>query len=266
MGCCRSKYQILSKVGTSGSGVTYLALLDSSGLDLIVDRTHTIPSMVALKHIKSEAIFENEIRMLKILSKRSGIKYYGVLRDGAHKFIVMTMINGCDLHNYIVQGSLSTRDRYVILYNLAMAIIELHSAGFVHRDIKPENVMVSKNQTVTIVDYGLSYNSSVPINEKLWYSGTLPYRDPNCITGNFQSMRLGDWWAFGQTVVLLLCGKRLYNYENNSYNTLTLVDAGNIIAPFRGVIVRLTSTFKQEGRPTYRDIIHSLKQIVGAHG
>jgi hypothetical protein len=123
--------------------------------------------------------------------------------------------------------------------------------------------MVHENcRTVTIIDYGLSYNSAAAQDKSLWHSGTSGYKDPSCINGNFHSMRLGDWWAFGQIAVLLLCGKCLYDYEHNNYNVLTPDEANAIKAPLRDVIVGLTSLPDQESRPKYINIIQALNLIV----
>jgi len=151
---------------------------------------------------------------------------------------------------------------------VALAIAECHKVGLVHRDIKPENIMVQfrLNDTpiipiIKLIDYGLSCDTIV---KPLWEgcrtrAGTIPYYDLKISLGNIDSMKQGDWWAYGQVLALMFIHKLLYNEDRNVFDTLGPNEYTRIPKGLHRLIDTLTDpNIDQNKRPSESDIIKTL--------
>ena len=164
---------------------------------------------------------------------------------------------------------LNRRQKNLIAYKLAYAILECHSNGIVHRDLKPSNIMVpvdikSKKEDVILVDFGLSCNitkcslSSTCSNTR----GTPGYLDVhdkyNGIDGlDMTLLRQTDWWAYGQIIVYMYSNSELF--ERGTYSKLTDKILKEIPKRLHEMLKMLTDPLRHPNeRPTPGEIIKSV--------
>ena len=104
--------------------------------------------------------FYVEIRVLSDLKHSNVIELEDVFETADRIFIVMEVMNGGELFDYVVEkGTLSETEASVIVRKITSAIAHMHSQGIIHRDLKPENLLLTDkgpNSEVKIIDFGLA--------------------------------------------------------------------------------------------------------------
>ena len=157
--------------------------------------------------LKDLELLKREIEVLKVCQHPNICKMYDVFENESRIFIVMEMLVGGDLFNYLQERNfvISESRAQQIAHLIATAIYYLHSFGIAHRDIKPENILLKdkdEDSEVKIVDFGLSktFGHGETCNDPF---GTLCYVAPEILLGK-QYDKTVDIWSFGVMVYLLL--------------------------------------------------------------
>jgi calcium-dependent protein kinase len=87
---------------------------------------------------------------------------------------------------------------------LFSALNHMHSQGIVHRDIKPENIMVTKDDELKLIDFGLSKRNKSMDNKMQTIAGTPYYMAPEVLNGEYDSKC--DIWSLGVLLYVFMCG------------------------------------------------------------
>ena len=87
---------------------------------------------------------------------------------------------------------------------LFSALNHMHSQGIVHRDIKPENIMVTKEDELKLIDFGLSKRNKSMDNKMQTIAGTPYYMAPEVLKGEYDSKC--DIWSLGVLLYVFMCG------------------------------------------------------------
>ncbi|MBR0062557.1 MAG: Stk1 family PASTA domain-containing Ser/Thr kinase, partial [Oscillospiraceae bacterium] len=147
------RYEILERIGTGGMAVVY------KGLD------HRLNRLVAIKILKADLAQNDELRRrfhaegqaVAMLSHPNIVAVYDVNRKENLDYIVMELIEGITLKQYINRkGILNWKEALHFSTQIAKALGHAHSRGIVHRDIKPQNIMVLKDGSVKVADFGIA--------------------------------------------------------------------------------------------------------------
>jgi len=198
-----SHYKILEKLGSGGMGVVYKAQ------DLKLER------FVALKflppHLSEDA--DAKLRFLQEARAASKLDHpnLGVVYeiDETQWFIAMAFYEGETLKKQVNNNQLSVNGVVEITVQIANGLSCAHKNGIIHRDIKPANVMLTKDGTVKIVDFGLAKlikpvdHLAAPLTKSGTMVGTLPYMSPEQVRGQEVDQRT-DLWSFGAVLYELL--------------------------------------------------------------
>ena len=149
-----NRYEILEVVGTGGMAVVYKA------------RCHRLNRLVAVKILKSEIAKDEELRRrfheesqaVAMLSHPNIVAVYDVSKSSDFEYIVMELIDGITLKQYMQQkgGILNWREALHFITQIMKALSHAHSRGIIHRDIKPHNIMVLKDGSVKVADFGIA--------------------------------------------------------------------------------------------------------------
>ena len=187
------RYEILEVIGIGGMAVVYKA------------RCHRLNRLVAVKILKDEYSQDEEFRgrfhaesqVVATLSHPNIVSVYDVGKSGEADFIVMELIDGISLKQYMEsQGVLNWKETLHFAIQIAKALEHAHSKGIVHRDIKPHNVMVLKNGSVKVSDFGIAQvtaNTSTLTTEAL---GSVHYISPEQAKGGRVDTR-SDIYSLG---------------------------------------------------------------------
>lgn len=148
-----NRYEILEKIGTGGMAVVYKA------------RCHRLNRLVAVKILKEELTGDEEFRRrfkaesqaIAMLSHPNIVSVYDVSRSGNVEYIVMELIDGITLKQYINRkGLLNWKETLHFTTQIVKALGHAHASGIIHRDIKPHNIMILKDGSVKVTDFGIA--------------------------------------------------------------------------------------------------------------
>ena len=178
---------------------------------------------VAIKILKKEKILnkgdleraEREINILKKLSHINLIKIYKTVEDSEAYYMVMEYCEKGELFNYITKNiRLDENISAYYFYQLINGLEYLHSLNIAHRDLKPENLLITKNNILKIIDFGLSNFSQM--NKLLTTPcGSPCYASPEVVGGKQYDGNMIDIWATGIILFVMLCGALPFEGQTN---------------------------------------------------
>ena len=147
-----NRYEILERIGVGGMAVVYKA------------RCHRLNRLVAVKILKEELAqdaefrrrFHDESQAVAMLSHPNIVAVYDVSRSSELDYIVMELIDGITLKQYMQKkgGKLSWREALHFITQIMKALSHAHGRGIIHRDIKPHNMMVLRDGSLKVADFG----------------------------------------------------------------------------------------------------------------
>lgn len=199
-----NRYQLVSKIAGGGMGEVY------RGHDLLLDRTVAVkvlmPSLANDPQLVAR--FKAEARAAARLNHPNVVAVHDWgAEDERTYYMVMEYVAGTDLRDVLVgRGPLEAPHAVEILIAVCDALAAAHATGLVHRDIKPENVLIARDGTVKVADFGIAAVADVeramPGGSIL---GTLRYLAPEQAAGELATYR-SDLWAAGAVFFELLTG------------------------------------------------------------
>ena len=144
--------EILELIGRGGMGAVYKAR--QTELDRVV-ALKILPSAIARDPAFSER-FTREARALAKLNHPGIVALYEFGRSGDLFFFLMEFVDGVNLRQLLQSERLSAREALAIVPRICDALQYAHDSGIVHRDIKPENILLDRQGSVKIADFGIA--------------------------------------------------------------------------------------------------------------
>lgn len=197
------RYEILELIGSGGMANVYKA------------KCHRLNRMVAVKILKSEMAenaeirrrFQDESRAVAQMSHANIVSVYDVPTNGDTEYIVMELIDGITLKQYMDRrGQMDWRESLHFITQIMRALDHAHSRGIIHRDIKPQNIMVLRDGSVKVADFGiacLQNNAQTMTQEAL---GSVHYISPEQARGERIDAR-SDIYSAGVVLYEMLTGR-----------------------------------------------------------
>lgn len=204
-----NRYEILEVIGTGGMAVVYKAL------------DHRLNRLVAVKILKDDFSrnqefrrrFHAESQAVAMLSHPNIVSVYDVSRTGDIDYIVMELIEGVSLKQYLERkGNLNWRETLHFSMQIAKALEHAHGRGIVHRDIKPHNIMILKDGSIKVADFGIARISSAQNTLTREALGSVHYISPEQAKGSRVDCR-SDLYSLGVVMYEMLTGKTPYDGE-----------------------------------------------------
>ena len=198
-----NRYEILERIGTGGMAVVYKA------------KCHRLNRLVAVKILKSDLAqdedfrrrFNAESQAVAQLSHPNIVSVYDVSRGGDIEYIVMELIDGITLKQYMEKrGQLNWRESLHFITQIMRGLSHAHSRGIVHRDIKPQNVMVLRDGSVKVADFGIACleNAAQTLTQEAL--GSVHYISPEQARGDRTDAR-SDIYSAGVVLYEMLTGR-----------------------------------------------------------
>lgn len=200
------RYEILEVIGVGGMAVVYKA------------KCHRLNRMVAIKILKDDFLededfrsrFHAEGRAVAMLSHPNIVSVYDVSTTNGGDYIVMELIEGITLKQYIERkGALDWKETLHFALQIAKALDHAHSRGIVHRDIKPHNIMVLRNGTVKVADFGIARGIAKGNTLRKEALGSVHYISPEQAKGEHVDAR-SDLYSLGVVMYEMATAKQPY--------------------------------------------------------
>lgn len=212
------RYEILSELGQGAMGVVYKAV------DPLIDRTVAIKTinlnLSGDELVDFEERFNREARSAGRLNHPNIVTIYDVGRADHVAFMAMEYLEGRELKEIIASGEVLQPDRVAeIISQVADALAFAHDHGIVHRDIKPANIMVLRNGSVKITDFGIAKMSSGSRTQIGIILGSPKYMSPEQVAGKPVDGR-SDIFSLGAVLYELLTGKPAFGGEDSTLTSI----------------------------------------------
>ena len=189
------RYEIISRIGSGGMADVYKA------------RDHKLDRLVAVKVMKAEfsedkgfiAKFRKEAQAAAGLAHPNVVNVYDVGEDNGIYYIVMELVQGITLKDYITRkGKLTVREATSIAIQVSLGLEAAHKNNIVHRDVKPQNIIISVDGKVKLSDFGIARAaSSNTISSNVM--GSVHYSSPEQVRGGFSDAK-SDIYSLGITM------------------------------------------------------------------
>ena len=197
------RYEILELIGSGGMANVYKA------------RCHRLNRLVAVKILKSDLAenadfrrrFRDESRAVAQLSHANIVSVYDVSTSGETEYIVMELIDGITLKQYMERrGRMDWRESLHFISQIMRGLSHAHSRGIIHRDIKPQNIMVLRDGSVKVADFGIAClaNASQTLTQEAL--GSVHYISPEQARGDRIDAR-SDIYSAGVVLYEMLTGR-----------------------------------------------------------
>ena len=206
-----ARYEIQELIGVGGMAVVYRAY------DIIEDK------IVAIKILKDEFLgnkefvrrFKNESKAIAVLSHPNIVKVYDVSFETKIQYIVMEYIDGITLKEFISQRKvINWKDALYFVNQILSALKHAHSKGVIHRDIKPQNIMLLKDGTIKVTDFGIarfSRNETQTMTDRA--IGSVHYIAPEQAKGSVIDEK-ADIYSVGVMLYEMLTGRLPFEADN----------------------------------------------------
>ncbi len=205
-----NRYEVLEVIGVGGMAVVYKA------------RCHRLNRLVAIKILKDEYSkdeefcrrFHAEGQAVAMVSHPNIVSVYDVSSSHDADYIVMELIDGISLKQYMEKkGVLNWKETLHFAIQISKALEHAHGRGIVHRDIKPHNVMVLKNGSVKVTDFGIARVMSESHTLTREALGSVHYISPEQAKGGRVDNR-SDLYSLGVVMYEMMTGRPPYNGES----------------------------------------------------
>ena len=205
-----NRYELLELIGTGGMANVYKA------------KCHRLNRLVAIKILKSELAenaefrrrFRDESLAVAQLSHANIVSIYDVSSSQGIDYIVMELIDGITLKQYMERrGKMDWREALHFITQIMRGLSHAHSRGIIHRDIKPQNIMVLRDGSVKVADFGIACLADAHQTLAQEALGSVHYISPEQAKGERLDAR-SDIYSAGVVLYEMLTGR--LPFEGNS--------------------------------------------------
>jgi tRNA A-37 threonylcarbamoyl transferase component Bud32 len=209
----QGRYVLVAEVGKGAMGVVY------EGWDNILERKIAIKQLANfISDDESYAArFRREARTLARMIHINIVQVYDLIVDHGRLWMALEFVEGGNLASFLKdRGFLSVDETSKIAIPVAQGLAHAHEQGVVHRDLKPANILLTRNHTPKISDFGIAkISESSELTQVGSVLGSPPYMSPEQCTGGLVDFKT-DVYALGITLYKLLTGKVPFEGDTSS--------------------------------------------------
>ncbi len=196
------RYEILEVIGEGGMAIVYRAL------------DHRLNRDVAVKIMRDEMAADEEFRRrfcteshaVAMLSHPNIVAVYDVSHNDNVEYIVMELVDGITLKQYMERkGVVAWKEVVHFTKQISKALAHAHERGIIHRDIKPQNIMLLRDGTIKVGDFGIAALENEVYENNGEAIGSIHYIAPEQARGECPDAR-SDIYSLGVMMYEMLTG------------------------------------------------------------
>jgi predicted Ser/Thr protein kinase len=205
-------YRLVRRLGSTAHSGVYLAERDSTHLNVVLKVLRQSPEQ--RNSIEAFDRFLQEYETIADMSHPNIVRIYDLGVSDNHAHIAMEYLAGGDLRAKIDKG-VAERQAVQYLRQIASALSAVHAKGVLHRDLKPGNIMLRKDGSIALIDFGLakSAKSEAEVEDRDGIFGTPYYMSPEQGHGNGVDER-SDIYSLGVIFFEMLTGQKPYRADS----------------------------------------------------
>ncbi len=270
------RYQVIRELGAGGMGTVFLAHDSKLQRDVAIKmlKESTVQDQASIER------FKREVKAIAGLSHPNVISLHDFAEENGQFYAVMEYVNGTTLDEHLDSSSFTRTDAVAVALGMAQGLTAAHQSGIVHRDIKPSNVMLTADNQVKILDFGLATTrKSLELTEETMSAsdlqtqvgtimGTAGYMSPEQVKGQAADKR-SDIFSFGAVLYEMLTGQRAFK-RDSTIETMSAILNDAVPSfdlqklpttdPLFGITKRCLSKEADERYQDAQDLIHELNQ------
>ncbi|GAB3863737.1 hypothetical protein GCM10028801_31870 [Nocardioides maradonensis] len=240
------RYELEREIGRGGAGVVWLAQDHVLGRKVALKQIGRMPGATDVDVERAE----REARLSASVRHPNVVAAFDLAIDEAtgDRWLVMEYVDGASLGQLLRErGPVRHEPAARIMGQVADALATAHAAGITHRDVKPSNILIERDGTAKLTDFGIARTLSDPqLTQTGMLSGSPAYLAPEVASGQRGDMT-ADVWSWGATLFHVLAGHPPYDIGDNVIGALyrivhedppQLPDAGPLAPVLAGTMVK----------------------------
>ncbi|MBD2215092.1 protein kinase [Nostoc linckia FACHB-104] len=261
-----NRYIPIRSLGEGGFGRTFEAI-DQNKLNTRCVIKQFLPTQQGTKK-RQECLklFEREAKQLNTLGDYPNIpNLLAFFAENQHFYLVQELIEGNNLHQEILErGNFSEKQIMLFLEKLLNIIQFIHEKGVIHRDIKPENIIIRRDGSFVLIDFGVSRDINLESGQMATMVGTPGYAPIEQFRGNIYPC--SDLYALGFTAIRLLTGifpdsygnanDKLFDENNNTWKWRQYCNVSDRLAK---IIDKMIAPYCKDRYQTATEVLQALK-------
>jgi serine/threonine protein kinase len=205
------RYVLRRQIGQGGMGAVWLADDQVLGREVAVKRVGQFHDGTSPDLMRAQ----REAKLAAKLNHPHVVAVFDFVNEQDEQWLVMEHVDGADLAVLAQQsGGLEPDEAAALLAQVAEALAAAHAAGIVHRDVKPSNVLVTRDGTAKLADFGIARarDSTMTVSGRV--SGSPAYLAPEVASGH-AATEASDVWSLGATMYQALTGRPPYDTSDS---------------------------------------------------
>jgi len=216
------KYKITGRLGKGGMSILYLAEHPSLGTAVVLKKL-TLKGDSAHRER-----FRREASLMMKLRHENVVGVYDHFKEGGSHYLVMEYVDGRPLSELMArEGALPENEARWLAGRVATALAHIHSRGIVHRDLKPSNILLGRDGTVKLGDFGIAFTpgGDDDITSEGTALGTPTFMAPEQLEDARGADERSDMWSFGVCFFEMLTGRKFVTGPGPAAVRESLTDA-----------------------------------------
>lgn len=208
------RYEIEKELGRGAMGIVYL------GRDPKINRQVAIKTVIFGDEVDEAQIKDTKERFFREAESAGNLSHPNIIRifdagdDADVSYIAMELLDGVDLKEYCTSDKLlPIKDAMEYVAKVAGALDYAQQQGVVHRDIKPANIMLLKDGSIRVTDFGIARIMATSKTQTGTVLGTPSYMSPEQVAGKKVDGR-SDLFSLGVVLYELLTGDKPFKGES----------------------------------------------------
>lgn len=215
-------YRIKKVLGRGGMGVVYLAQQES------VDRLVALKVVLGGPHADPQAVkrFQAEAKTVGRFQHENIVRIYESKVHRGVPYIALEYVEGTDLNKRINGAPIPTQEAAQICKSLAEGMHYSHQRGVIHRDLKPANILLTKDGTPKVTDFGLAkeFEEDAGLSRSGTVVGTPAFMAPEQAFGAEDVGPQADVYGLGALLYCMLTGRPPFQSTKATDTLLQVID------------------------------------------